>query len=663
MVVIIKIDVIMKKMSIIFAALGLFVAASCSTVEMQPVVEPARDLVPLSILSGEKASQQAALKTTLSGTEVHWTEGDAVAVFDKLNYKNEFPSVAVNGSSARFEGQVENGTTEFYAVYPFSSALSSDSSNLYVNLPSDQTPVAGTFAEEMNVSVAAGSRTPGEPEVAGLRFRNVCGLIYFTVPARLNAVSEVVFKAENRALAGQLTIAKSDATTVAAVSSGSNSVKMTGDFAAGSTFYFVVAPGEVKGFSITVKTKNGATYTNSSVKSFALASGAMKNLGTIDFKSQPTAVAEHTYENGILTGTKVTFNLGLPEKMEQYVENMQVSMYNSNETVVRNLIWDNPVASTTLSVVGNNLYLPQGDYTVKCTYTLNGVDEVKTFLVEVNAPVIRATASAYTSYSKYLQNKKDEANGCQPETIYDVKYSINVSDAVLAQYPMTSCSGAIYDANGSAITPVSSATDPSMLKKSTFYSQAEQKVTNWGKYTAKATVTFDDETATSETIDLRITGLPHSVSFAGLTSAPAGWNVYGGISWTGYGWNDADGANYLRLKGGKSYNDRGRALSPAFYLPASINATVTTDCYYYRSSGSKQNVYVNANSSACPELTTNSTTIAGGVEFNNFNKIGDLVNSVTLTSASPHISITHSVTVPTLGTAFIGVQTVKVTYR
>ena len=54
MVVIIKIDVIMKKMSIIFAALGLFVAASCSTVEMQPVVEPARDLVPLSILSGER---------------------------------------------------------------------------------------------------------------------------------------------------------------------------------------------------------------------------------------------------------------------------------------------------------------------------------------------------------------------------------------------------------------------------------------------------------------------------------------------------------------------------------------------------------------------------------------------------------------------------------
>jgi hypothetical protein len=191
----------------------------------------------------------------------------------------------------------------------------------------------------------------------------------------------------------------------------------------------------------------------------------------------------------------------------------------------------------------------------------------------------------------------------------------------------------------------------------------EKKNIAWGQHTLKAKVSFDGQTIEGTSAPLYVTGLPYSVSFAGLTSAPAGWNLYGGISWTGYGWNDGDGANYLRMKGGKSYNVRGRALSPAFYLPASINATVTTDCYYYRSSGSSKSVYVNANSSACPELTTNETTLAGGVTFNNFNSIGDLVNSVTLTSASPHISITHSVTVPTLGTAFIGVQTVMVTYR
>lgn len=653
----------MKKISIIFAALGLFVAASCSKINISTEpVEPQRNLAPLVIFSGDKVDNPLS-KTSLNGTAVHWTADDVVAVFDKGNYRNEFKAVSVNGSKARFEGLVEAGTTEFYAVYPYQHAVSADNSNMYLKIPSDQTPADGTFAEELNLSVARGIRTPEEDEVAGLKFRNICGVLYFTVPERLAQVSNVRFTASNRMLSGDVTVSKSDDPAITKVNSGSNSVSMSGSFKAGSTFYFVVAPGDIAGFSIEVTTANGARFSKTSTKTITVAAGALKNLGTIDFKSEPTAVAEHTYENDILTGTNVTFNLGLPEKMEQYVENMQVSMYDSNETEVRNLVWDNPVASTTLSVVGNNLYLPQGDYTVKCTYTLNGVDEVKTFLVEVNAPVIRATASAYTSYSKYLQNKKDEANGCQPETIYDVKYSINVSDAVLAQYPMTSCSGAINDANGSAITPVSSATDPSMLKKSTFYSQAEQKVTNWGTYTAKATVSFDGVTVTSETINLHITGLPYSVSFAGLTSAPAGWNVYGGIAWTGYGLTVGDKEKYLRLKNGNTYNDRGRALSPAFYLPASINATVTTDCYYYKSyvfAGS-QKIYVNANTSACLELTTNDTDIKGGADFNNFNSINDVVNHITLSTANPHVSITHNIPSMT-GTFFMGVKSVKVTY-
>ena len=501
----------MKKMSIIFAAIAFLSAASCSKVEMQQVVEPARNLVPLSILSGEKASQQAALKTTLSGTEVYWTEGDAVAVFDKLNYKNEFPSVAVGGSSARFEGQVENGTTEFYAVYPFSSALSADASNLYVNLPSDQTPVAGTFAEEMNVSVATGSRTPGEPEVAGLRFRNVCGLIYFTVPARLNEVSEVVFKAENRALAGELTIAKSDASAVAGVSSGSNSVKMTGDFAAGSTFYFVVAPGEINGFSITVKTKNGATYTNSSVKSFNLASGGMKNLGTIDFKYQPTAVAEHTYENGILTGTKVTFNLGLPEKMDEYVTDFSAVMTNSNKNMCRVInSRSNVSGAINMDVVNGMTYMPQGDYTLTYSYFMNGVKEEKSFTVNVPKPTFTVSAFAETSYSRYLNG--DASANTYFSTAYEVKnisYKVSISDNVLSQIALSACSGAVTAVSGG--TKYASTDDAYVNKsKSTFYSNTGVTNVPVGEYSVSASATFDGVTVNnSPSSKIYITGLPY----------------------------------------------------------------------------------------------------------------------------------------------------------
>ena len=557
----------MKKMSIIFAALGLFVAASCSTVEMQPVVEPVRDLVPLSILSGEKASQQAALKTTLSGTEVHWTEGDAVAVFDKLNYKNEFPSVAVSGSSARFEGQVENGTTEFYAVYPFSSALSADASNLYVNLPSDQTPVAGTFAEEMNVSVAAGSRTPGETEVTGLRFRNVCGLIYFTVPARLNAVSEVVFKAENRALAGELTIAKSDATTVAAVSSGSNSVKMTGDFAAGSTFYFVVAPGKVQGFSITVKTKNGATYTNSSVKSFDLASGAMKNLGTIDFKSQPTAVAEHTYENGILTGTKVTFNLGLPEKMDEYVTDFSAVMTNSNMNKCRVISSRSNVSGAiNMAVVNGMTYMPQGDYTLTYSYFMNGVKEEKSFTVNVPKPTFTVSAFAETSYSRYL--KGDASANTYFSTAYEVKnisYKVSISDNVLSQIALTACSGAVTAVSGG--TKYASTDDGYVNKsKGTFYSNPGVTNVPVGEYSVSASATFDGVTVNSPSNKkIYITGLPYKAP----TMVKSDWEFAS--------WNCEFNNGTIQLGAVSGSGEASATSKISFHIPAGINIKVNTN--------------------------------------------------------------------------------------
>ena len=641
-----------------FAVISLIVTASCSTVEMSHDMS-VRNLVPLSIVSGEKASQQAGLKTSLSGTDVHWTEGDAVAVFDKLNYKNEFPSVAVNGSSARFEGQVENGTTEFYAVYPFSRALSADASNLYVNLPSDQTPASGTFAEEMNISVAAGHKTPGTPEVSGLMFRNVCGLVYFTVPAHLNAVSEVVFKAENRVLAGELTIAKSDAQTVTGVASGSNSVSMAGDFAAGSTFYFVVAPGEVNGFSITVKTRNGATFTNSSVKSFALSAGGMKNLGTISFKPEFNSEAKHVYSNGVLTGTQVDVSFGMPAGMEEYVEGVEIKVLNSSNEVVRQFSSNAAVADIVLGKDHGQIYLPQGKYQVAYTYVMNGVAKTEKREITVPAPVFTGTVSV-SGVTSYSLSKTDvnAANNYTEDRIGDIVLNCNanngISSDVLSEFPLS------YSVLLDGSTEILSGTSNTQNN----IKAGEKKNIAWGQHTLKAKVSFDGQTIEGTSAPLYVTGLPYSVSFAGLTSAPAGWNLYGGISWTGYDWNGGDKEKYLRLKNGKTYNDRGRALSPAFYLPASINATVTTDCYYYRSSASKQNVYVNANSSACPELKTNATPIDGGVIFNNFNSEDDLVNYVTLTSDRPHISITHSVPIIALGigTGFIGVKSVKVTY-
>lgn len=240
----------MKKINIILAALAVAAVSSCSYEEhgLTPEVDgpqPAEELVPLCISTGDMT------KTSLQGSTVNWTSDDEIAVFDNVNYPNKFTITSVDGSDAVFEGLVSIGTTDFYAVYPYSSAKSIDASNITVTLPAAQTSAAGTFAEEHNISVARGVKVPGEESVEGIRFDNVCGLIRFTVPQRIAAVKNVVFQAENRSLAGDLIISKDDL-KVESVANGTNSVSMSGDFAAGSTFYFVVAPGEVNGFSITV---------------------------------------------------------------------------------------------------------------------------------------------------------------------------------------------------------------------------------------------------------------------------------------------------------------------------------------------------------------------------------------------------------------------------
>ena len=172
-------------------------------------------------------------------------------------------------------------------------------------------------------------KVPGEEEVSGILFMNICGLVQFTVPERLAAVSEVSFTANDKDIAGNLTVSKSDVQTVVLVSDASRTITMKGSFEAGSTFYFVVAPGQINGFSIKVVAENGAEFSKVSTKSITVAAGAVNNLGVIDFTAAPTAVASHSYPNGILSGTDVTLNLGIPAGMEGYVQNLTAKMTSS----------------------------------------------------------------------------------------------------------------------------------------------------------------------------------------------------------------------------------------------------------------------------------------------------------------------------------------------
>lgn len=548
----------MKKINIILAALAIAAASSCSYEEHNVIPEvagpqPAEDLVPLCLTTGEMT------KTSLQGTTVNWTSDDEIAVFDNVNYPNKFTATSVEGSSAVFEGLVGAATTEFYAVYPYSSAKSIDASNITVTLPASQTSAAGTFAEEHNISVAHGVKEVGEESVEGVMFDNVCGLIQFTVPQRISAVKNVVFKAENRSLAGGLVISK-DGLKVESVVNGTNSVSMSGDFAAGSTFYFVVAPGEVNGFSITVTAQNGATYSKVSSKSFTVAAAAMKNLGVIDFKAEPGAKAEHTYSGGTLTGTKVTLTPGLPAGMEAYVQNLTASM-TRNGIEYRRISKSSASATEVMEVANGMIYVPQGEYVVEYTYTLNGVPETKTVNVTVPAPTFTVSASAYTSYSKYLEGNISAANNCAPESMYDIKCSISISDEVLKQLEMSSCTVTMKQPSGSE-TSLSGSVNK---KTSTYLSTSQYNVSEWGAYTLSSVVTFDGVTKSCPPKTLHITGLPYKAP----SMVESDWELAS--------WNCEYSNGTIQLGAVSGSGECTATSKMAFVIPNNVNITVNTN--------------------------------------------------------------------------------------
>ena len=554
----------MKRLAINIAATAVVVLSSCSREALLPEQDGSRlpgELAPLTISTGEMT------RTSLSGTVVNWSDDDRIAVFDDLHYNNKFDAVEVDGSSAVFEGLVTAKTTDFYAVYPYSDAVKADAEAIYVSLPADQTPVSGTFAEEHNISVAHATKTAEADAVEGVVFKNVCALIQFTVPQRLAAVSEVTFTANNRTIAGDLIISKTDMGVKC--NSGTNTVKMTGDFAAGSTFYFVVAPGEINGFSATVKTKNGATFRKSSVKSFEAKAGAIKNLGEIDFTEAPTAVAKHKYENGVLTGTTVTFNLGLPDGMEAYVTTLNARMTGSDGQIYRYLTKSSAPKSIALDVYSDKVYVPRGEYTIQYLYVLNGVEKQGSMKFVVDEkPEFTVSASAYTSYSKYRSycetNGVDvgllnEANACDGSTMYDIRCSVNISDSVIRQCALSSCVAQLSNKNG-VYSQASNSNGTAFTSSPNFYTLSRFPNLPWGEYTLRAEVTFDGVTKSSPTKTLYVTGLPYHVE----PPTSAQWSKDNAVSF------QSD-----RVRFGKGGGE-GSISFNSFYLPANINVSVSS---------------------------------------------------------------------------------------
>lgn len=479
----------MKTNRFIFAALSIAAAVSCQK-DGFVGQETLRETESAVLVTGE------ATRTSLNGNVVQWTDDDVIALFDNKNFKNEFNITDVNGAYASFYGEVTSGTTQVYAVYPYNLALGAEGSTLTVNIPEDQTSKVGSFAEEHNISVAKGTKTPGVEAIQSVTFKNVCSQLKFTIPSYIGDATSVTLSASTP-IAGVATVDFSGDSPVVSISSeGSKSITMTGSYSAGSMFMFVLAPGTYNGCTVTVATEK-ANWTITKTSTFTLEPGRYKNLGTLELEQVSTAKASaaHTYSGSTLTGTNVTVNLNIPAATQKYVTALSLDVKNSAGQVVRTS--SSVSADQTLAANTSWPYLPQGDYTVSGSYTLaDGTEKtISTVSFTSPAPTFEVTSNAYTSYTKYQTSGASAANAVTDDAICDMtSATVTISDAILDNSNYSTLKGGFsYALDGTATTAA--------------------KVTgqSWGKHVVTATYTFDG-VAISRSTDCHITGLPYSAN-------------------------------------------------------------------------------------------------------------------------------------------------------
>ena len=542
-----------KYILIVAVAVASFFAYSCNsgTIDREEVPVPAVKLVPLVLNSGH------SVKTSLdpNGSSVNWTSGDHIAVIDNVEYSvvRDFEAKSVNGTSATFVGSVAEGTEKFYAVYPFSSVTTADESSIDAVLPSVQNPVSGTFAEEHNISVASGSKTRSVEAVDGVVFNNLCGLLKFTMPAELGEINEVKFIA-NRPIAGELIISKE---TMSLLSAGDvNTVSMAGTFAANSTFYFVITPGEISGFSVSVTTSNGVILTKSSEKQIQISAGQIKNLGTIPMVvvNENLSVA-HTTSEGILTGTEVKFTPSIDANTEFNAE-----LINASGAVVRSLTSTATGSEFALPAESGKPYIPQGNYTFRYSYTIGGVNYTKSQKVTVPAPTFAVSISAETSYSHRQNISAASANSAYagaPREVRNITVS-GISSEVLTQMGVT-YSASITEGETETALAANSASP------STFATYTAKSV---GSHTLTAICKFDGVMLECSASCV-ITGLPYTLNPAendstnpwmSLDNSNVTWNSSG--LRLGYNWESWTAPNNARV-------------AKTFYAPENINMVMS----------------------------------------------------------------------------------------
>lgn len=176
------------------SAVLILVLGSCSVQELDyNAKKDGKELVFIAE-SGENSTKTAL---QADSTSIWWNPQDAISIFYGASEGSKFISTNAEevskaefrGTLSAFTGESEGGDANFFwAVYPYSSAISCNGSSVVASLNDDQIATIGSFAPNTNISIAKSTGL-------NLSFYNACSWLRFKLTKE--GVKRVIFKGNN----------------------------------------------------------------------------------------------------------------------------------------------------------------------------------------------------------------------------------------------------------------------------------------------------------------------------------------------------------------------------------------------------------------------------------------------------------------------------------
>lgn len=228
-----------------------------------------------------------------------WNKDDRVSIFNKDTYNQEYRFEGENGANSGAITPVGNDgegspLDMIYAVYPYQESTSiSTSGVISFDMPAVQYYEENTFGLEANTMLSV-------TDTSMLKFKNVGGYIALKMYGTDVKVSSIILRGNNNELlAGPSTIEMTEngpsVSIIASTASKQIKLYCNDPVELGSSsnsgdckiFWIVVPPVEFTGgFSVTVATPDGKTFTQSTTKPFSIKRSAVTRLAP--FEVTPT---------------------------------------------------------------------------------------------------------------------------------------------------------------------------------------------------------------------------------------------------------------------------------------------------------------------------------------------------------------------------------------